>query len=255
MKHIHLITRTIPVVLVVGLLTMLAACSGAPSPATSQKASTSAATPVAGPTSGEASSGVPTATATSALATYKAVLQGQTELVNTDSNEQMTIDQLIGTFASGGVAPSTTPTNGPTESIVQFAVVDLDQDGSPEVILSESNSLGFEILKDISGTVYGYNFTYRSFTQLKTDGTFSFSSGANDSGFGTMSCTVAACSINQITYSESIPTSRDGAETVSYYVNQNTATQDQFNAAMASEQAKPDVTWYDFTPASMNSYL
>ena len=65
-----------------------------------------------------------------------------------------------------------------TAKATKLAIVDLEKDDTPEVILwlvvNNDDYYGSEVLR------------YRSFIDLKADGTFSCSSGAADYGFGTV---------------------------------------------------------------------
>ena len=66
---------------------------------------------------------------------------------------------------------------------IDFTVVDMDGDGVPEVvILYDPGEL--KVFRVEGGTVYGYNFGYRAMMNLKKDGTFSWSNGADSSGIG-----------------------------------------------------------------------
>jgi len=119
-----------------------------------------------------------------------------------------------------------------------------------EVVLwlsvNELDDYGSEILHYQDGTVYGCVMWFRAFNQLKTDGTFSFSGGAMDSGFGTIAFTDKSYSINMITYSQSDYDSNNNL-TVSFFVNNREATLDEFQSAIQKQDEKPDVTRYDFT--------
>jgi len=130
--------------------------------------------------------------------------------------------------------------------------VDLDNDGSPEVIpwltVNNDDYYGFEVLRYQNGVVYGYTLWYRAFMNLKADGTFSFSSVAADNGFGTVRFTENTYSIDKITYSESSYDS-DNNMSVSYFVDHEGATEDEFLAAVNQQSEKADTTWYDFTEA------
>ena len=183
-----------------------------------------------------------------ALSAYKAVLQNKAEFVSTYDGKHMDIKGLINSFYDTGTF---------SVAILRFAVVDLDNDGTPEVILWEQRNgddyYGSEVLRYHSGVVYGYEFWYRGFNQLKADGTFCFSSSASDSGFGTAQFTENAYSIDKITYSQSYDSNgtttydSNGNPTISYFVNHESATRDEFESAFKKQGEKPDATWYDFT--------
>jgi len=173
-------------------------------------------------------------------------MQDGAEFYSTDENQNITLNQLLHTFDFDD-----------TMKVTHFAVIDLDQDGTPEVVLN-CGARGIDyytvVLRYQDGTVYGYTCVYRMFNQLKTDGTFSFSSSAAESGFGTASFTTAVFLTNMIAYSLS-DTDSSGNMTISYFVNQASATEDEFNTAIQQQVAKTDVTWYDFTTANIESVL
>ncbi len=91
------------------------------------------------------------------------------------------------------------------------------------------------------GVVYSYAVDYRAFMGLKADGTFSFSSGAADSGYGNMQFTSEGYYIDDITYSES-----DANGDVTYYVDKMNSTEEAFNADMQKQYEKPEAQWHDF---------
>lgn len=115
----------------------------------------------------------------SALGAYKAVLQGKAEFFSTATNKNLNIDQMNPLLAAENVITT----------VEKFALIDLDHDGTPEVVLwlnvGGNDSLAFEILHYEDGVVYGFTFFYRAFNDLKSDGTFTVSSGAGDWGFCT----------------------------------------------------------------------
>ncbi len=189
--------------------------------------------------SGEAA---PPATAESAaLGTYKAVLLGNSEFYETGIKKTLNISQLNRAVSADSTV---------TAKALRFAVVDLDGDGTNEVILqlrvNGNDDYGFEVLRYQGGVVYGCVMWYRAFNQLKTDGTFTFSGGATDSGFGKLSFADRTFSVDKITYSESSYDSGNNL-TVSFFVDNKSASQDEFESAIKKQNEKPDVAWYDFT--------
>jgi len=149
------------------------------------------------------------------LSAYKAVLLGQAELFDTYAKKNMNISQL---------AQTVTPDPDITVEVTKFALIDLDHDGTPEVVLwlaiGENDSVGFEVLRYQDGVVYCYTFWYRMFYNLKADGTFWFSSGASDHGFGSITFEKDTCSIDEITYCET-----GSYGNVTYFVNHQSATE------------------------------
>ena len=136
----------------------------------------------------------------------------------------------------------------------KFAVADLDGDGTPEVILSISDYFT-EILHYENGAVYGYDLPYRSFLELKTDGSFFSSDGtATD-------LAVATIRFSADNYTIDTPSRRlqeygpDGLPGIFYYVDDVSATEDAFNAASDRQGGKPDADWHDFTDDNLSAIL
>lgn len=112
-------------------------------------------------------------------------------------------------------------------NITRFAYLDLDLDGEKEVVLEMDYGFdgAFEVLKEINGTVYGYNFGYRSINPLYEDGTMMGSSGAADS------------EIYRLQFS-----------TIGY-------TEDVIDSTGTTGSTKTQATWYDFTTENIDRIL
>ena len=138
----------------------------------------------------------------------------------------------------------------------RFTLVDLDGDGTLEAAVQLgadlSNITSYEILHWHNGTVYGYERGLRSFSVLKTDGTFSFSSSAADGGVGKLSFDGGRCLERELLHR--MP-GEGGWEDVVYLVDGQAASKAEYDAAEAREDQKPDAVWYDLTPEHVNRLL
>lgn len=185
----------------------------------------------------------------SPLNTYQSILQNKTQFFSTDAKKYLNIDQLNQTVSDDGSIKV---------KAIKFAIVDLEKDNVPEVILwldvNTNEYYGFEVLRYQDGVVYGYTLPYKSFMDLKDDGTFSFSSGAADNGFGTIKFTENGYMIDKITYSESSYDSGNNQIT-SYFVNNQSASEEDFLSAVNKQSEKAKVTWYDFTDENLEKLL
>ena len=131
-------------------------------------------------------------------------------------------------------------------SVDSFCPIDLDGDGQLEAVLSllvNGSPQGSIILHEQSGDVFGYTLWTRQFGELKSDGTFSYSGGAADNGFGYMSFDDGMISIYPITYSQS---SEDGAG-AAYVANGAFATSEEFMTSIEAQAGKPAAAYYDIT--------
>ena len=131
-------------------------------------------------------------------------------------------------------------------SASEYTVTDLNGDGEPEAVIGltmgEYDYYGFIILHADKGTAYAYELPYRAFTNLKEDGTFSFSSGAADNGVGKLEFTDDGYSVEKLAYSES-----DGdIENVSYHIGGTVVTEDEFYSFLEEQNKKPDAAWHEF---------
>ncbi len=178
---------------------------------------------------------------------YKAVLTDKSAFFSTDDKKDINLNELLSSKFPGTAL-----------TVTRFTVLDLDGDKVPEVVLelsADNDPLCFEVLKymDKNNTVVGYNFVYRALLQLKTDGSFHFSSGAADVGYGKLSFTSEASEINTLGYTES--SFKDGVLSISYFVDQKPVSEEAFKAFSKEQDEKADVVWHEFTPQSIEAEL
>ncbi len=181
---------------------------------------------------------------------YKSILLGKSNFICTDlANKSLNISEI------GLVA---TDDDSVTISATKFAVIDIDGDGKDEIVLwlqiNGISDYGFEILHYQNGEIYGYTLPYRAFMNLKTDGTFLFSSGAADSGIGKMIFSETEYSVSTQTYSQSRYDSNNEL-TVQFFVNEESCSEDVFNDVINDQEQKADVEWYDLSETNVNTIL
>lgn len=271
MKHVHFFRRAAAILLSSALLLVFSACSQnggasgafAGSAASSDEAASSsagislpaqsgtsaAATTGAAPADSSETSAEVTLPGKSPLSAYQSVLQNKAEFFSTDANKNLNISQLNQAVSDD---------SGVTAKAAKLAMVDLENDGTPEVILwlvvNNNDYYGFEVLRYQDGVVYGYTLPYRAFMDLKADGTFSFSSGAADYGFGTVKFTEKGYSVEKISYCESGYDSNNN-QSISYFVDHESAAENDFLSALNKQSEKTGVTWYDFTDDNIKTML
>ncbi|CRZ34082.1 hypothetical protein DFR55_11226 [Herbinix hemicellulosilytica] len=180
------------------------------------------------------------------LSAYKSVLQDESPFFCVDSGKDLYISQINEAVSSDSSVQA---------KVSKFTVVDLENDNIPEVILqltvNENEYFGFEVLSYKDGVVYGYTLWYRTFMDLKEDGTFSFSGGASDYGFGSITFTDKGYTIDKITYCEATYNSDNNLD-ISYFVNHKKATEEEFLSAIAEQNDKTHPTWNDFTTENIS---
>ena len=267
MKHVHFFKRAAAILLSSVLLLIFSACSqnggvssgpASSAAASDEPASSSAEIPL--PAQSDTSLATTTSDAptnsseatlpgTSPLSAYQSVLQNKAQFFSTDANKNLNINQLNQAVSNDSSV---------TAKATKLAIVDLENDGTPEAILwlavNNNDYYGFEVLRYQDGVVYGYTLWYRAFMDLKADGTFSFSSGAADYGFGTVKFTENAYSVDKISYCESGYDSNNN-QSVSYFVDHGSATEGDFLSAINKQSEKAAATWYDFTDDNLETIL
>lgn len=143
-------------------------------------------------------------------------------------------------------------------TVSSFSVIDLDNDGSDEVVLwlivDGNEYFGSEILYFAEDEVYGFFVPYRGFNSLKTDGTFSFSGGAGNSGFGMFKFTPQEYVVEKITFCETHYNEKN-EETVSFVVNGQEATQEKFELELEIQNNKMDVERYIYTEDNVKKHI
>ena len=131
----------------------------------------------------------------------------------------------------------------------QFAVADLDADGTPEVVLLTNQHIHSEpilILRWQDGQIYGYNEVGRGMQSLKEDGTSHWSNSAFHNGTHRDQYIADGDGPDRrekLRLSEFVA---DAGGTAEYYLSGQEVTRAEYEAAEAAQEAKPDVRWYRF---------
>jgi len=146
----------------------------------------------------------------------KAVMQGNAEFYSVEDEKSLKLEQL-------------TLDDGAPIRVQQFALLDLDGDGTQEVVLSlgveKEEYYGFEVLRYQGEKVYGYRINYRALAQLKNDGTFMASEGAMLNTPSKLNFTDSGYAFQDLTIDLDV------------------------------QEKKPDAVWYDFTDVKIAEVL
>lgn len=177
---------------------------------------------------------------------YKAILLGGGDFVSTDlHNMELNLENI---------REAVTDDDSVKVKATKFTIVDLDGNGENEIVLwiqiNDISDYGFEVLHYQDEEVYGYTLPYREFMNLKTDGTFLFSGGADDTGIGKLRLSDGGYTIDKLYYSESQYNSNNELK-VQYFANGEPCSEDEFNNAMNQQEEKTNVGWYDLTADSV----
>lgn len=145
--------------------------------------------------------------------------------------------------------------NDEFERAVTFCVVDLDHDGMDEICLSYASG-SVLIFHEIEGQIYGYEYVWRGFNPVYTDGTFIGSGGASYSEFyGNVSFTKDEFQKEVITAIEYV----DELGNAVYYKNGGSNTgaeisKEEYDQIMSQYEMKK-VEEYDFTIENVLKYV
>ncbi len=133
--------------------------------------------------------------------------------------------------------------------IHEYTLFDLDFDGNNELIchlgIDTDKYYGTIVFHAIENTIYSYDFTWRQFGELKTDGTVSYSSSGFDYGFRILNFDKGGYNSKSSTYSESV---WGGLEIngTNYYINNKKTTEEKFKKAYEKHNELDDVKFERF---------
>jgi hypothetical protein len=129
-----------------------------------------------------------------------------------------------------------------------FAALDMDGDGTPELVLHNTSNGDTLVLHYYNGTVYGKEYSYRAMRNLKTDGFFGWSNSASNSGLGKLWFSGAE---QETMYLAEYGSLMEDIEM--YRINGSPVSQNDFYAYTAIQDAKEDVVWYELTIENINN--
>lgn len=133
-------------------------------------------------------------------------------------------------------------------SPAQFAVVDMNGDGVPEVVYQRSNYIGFVVLRYEAGQIYGYSIPYRGLLELKQDGSYSASSSAFASIVGKMR-------FLGDTYETDVKLSSVEADASHFYLHEEEVDEATFRQHMDEYESREAATWFAFTETDVTEQL
>ena len=119
----------------------------------------------------------------------------------------------------------------------KYAAVDFDGDNADESVLYGSPDYGvYLVFRNVDKKIYCFEFTEREFINLKTDGTFIQSSGADINSFVNLEFSGSTYSIKEAAY-------KDGLNN-EYRLFGSAAAKESVNAYISDFDKKHNVTWF-----------
>lgn len=125
--------------------------------------------------------------------------------------------------------------------IDRFAVVDLDGDAIPEVVLELAEYAGFIVLRYRDGQIHGNVFGYRSMNLLKENGAF-HSAGSAFEGYVGKLCFIGDTAVTDDKLSFLLSINRE-----SYYIDSILVDSSEYERAFALFSETPEAEWYNYT--------
>lgn len=180
------------------------------------------------------------------LDAYREVLLGEAPLIDSYSGVPLYYNPQENTI---------TDDFGFTANPIRFCLLDLDRDGKQELLLwlraGEDNHAGYWVLRYQGGDIWGYSLSYRSFDQLKADGSFQWSGGSSDYGIGTMVFENCTWSITRSAGYEAAFNDDGSLARERYYLNGEDATHAEVLLAYEAQKAKENAPWASFTDETL----
>ena len=124
----------------------------------------------------------------------------------------------------------------------RYALADLDGDSLTEIVLEwlkNGESYGYVVLDWQNGQAVAIQMVYRALLMLKGDGTFSWSSGAADNGFGRILPGWHGYALQVDGFMEP-----DESNRIVYTVNGQEVEKSVYDGVLFHQEAKPDAIWY-----------
>ena len=123
-----------------------------------------------------------------------------------------------------------------TAKVDKYAFVDMDKDGIEELVIYTTSDYGaYVILHYENNKVYGYMIGVRSLENLKTDGSFMGSSGANSNEYSRMT-------FNKNSYSIKTEAVYDGTDKI-YKINNEKVSEKEIKEYVENWNKKENVSW------------
>lgn len=137
-------------------------------------------------------------------------------------------------------------------AVDKFSQTDLDGDGIPEVVMQviavAGDAGGYIVLDQRDNAVYGLKTSYRTFCDLKKDGTFTYSDPTG-SETGTAALHTVTGQLTKCFYC----VLDHETDRYSYYINGKEASHEEYEAVQAEQDGKPNVIWYAFNSANVRA--
>ncbi len=176
-----------------------------------------------------------------ALSAITNVLLNNTKFFDTDDGKNVSLKDFLSNFYDE---------TDLTAEATEFAVADLDGDGTPEVVMEmQLGNVGFyEVFRYTQGNVLGYNLVYRAMENLQKAGSFISSSGAADNDISKLRFLGDTYDTEELIWSES---ELNGS--VLFFDHDVPIDDNTFSSQIDS--LNNNVDWYHFTSKNIKKWI
>ena len=137
-----------------------------------------------------------------------------------------------------------------------FAIVDLEQDGVPEVVFQKQVNgvvyYGYDILRYHEGQVQVFERWYRGFRDIKCDGSFHYSGSAFQSGYGRLSFAEEGAQTDTIGLYEGFPDD-NGIVQPQYLLGGRPVVEAAFSSFAQAQDEKDALIWTEYTADALEN--
>ena len=195
------------------------------------------------------------------LRAYQSVMEASYRSVLLGTSTFVLFQDEAGYFLSIDDVPALICQDDPYAMVNGFAVVDMDGDGSDEVLVwvcgISGDTSGYLLLHRENGAIYGTvfnahnNWSNRWFNDLKTDGTFECSDILDR--WSSVSKLFFTAGSGTGIYGLTVIRNDPDYDLESFMTIQNEVAQEEdWQAAVQAQREKPDAMWYELNEATIN---
>lgn len=153
-------------------------------------------------------------------------------------------------YEYNGLLNEMSNTDAYSEYVCRFAVVDMDGDSIPEVLLELEDYTGYIILRYVEGQIRGNFLGYRAMSSIKENGTF----GSENSAFETY--------VNKLYFiGDTLVADRKiswlmcNYDKMYYRIDDLSVGEEDYERANALYEECPEVEWHDYTEEEVNKFI
>ncbi len=137
-----------------------------------------------------------------------------------------------------------------SERVRRFAVVDMDGDSVPEILLELDDYMGYIILRYVEGQIQGNFFDYRAMSSIRENGTFH----SENSAFEVF--------VNKLYFiGDTIVADRkiswlmSNNDKMSYSIDDLSVGEEDYERANALYEECPEAEWHDYTEEEVSKFI